>query len=96
MKQKNMTLRQLIKIADAGYGDSRVLQAFKEQSYKRPDPLAVGDGLAWFIAQELKETFDPKASKSAQLKEAIRVMNMARQEVGSVELEFEKEIITNG
>jgi hypothetical protein len=77
-KRKNYTLKQVIAIADKVYPDGLVGQAFKTG----------GDTLAKFIARELKDTFDPKASAVEQIKEAHRVMSKAATEVGDVARAF--------
>ena len=90
-----MKLEKIIAIADAAYPDGLVGQAFKKGTAlsKRHGSSAidylsgvpgVGDGLAEFIAHELAETFDPKASSLEQLEEAACVMHNARRELVDV------------
>lgn len=76
-----LTLRQVFEMADAAYeDDGLVLRASKTQRYKgwRQD---VGDGLAIFVADELRETFDKGASRQRQLEEACRVMRRAQEQL---------------
>ena len=82
-----MKLSTIINIADKAYPDGLVKQAFEEGDH-------VGDGLAEFIARELRETYDEKASSLEQLEEACRVMHNARRELVDVaealELKYNK------
>jgi len=83
-----MKLNKIIAIADKVYPDGLIQQAFNLQS----DPInwdhsqgrSVGDGLAEFIARELAETYDSKASSLDQLHEAARCIELAKREVTSV------------
>lgn len=93
---KSLKLHQLIRIADKAYTDGKVREAYQRRV--RPSPaelnssacrpcgsrLAVGDGLATFIANELEETFDPKRPRSAQLVEAARAMSVAKRELETI------------
>jgi transcriptional accessory protein Tex/SPT6 len=80
-----MKLEKLILIANAGYPDADlVYRAYKEQKKKKPDQALVGDGLAWFIAEEITETYDAKARKEDQLNEALRVITRAEEELNGV------------
>jgi hypothetical protein len=81
MKHKNrhITLLQLIKAADRGYNQDDVIEM-----YHRHPKGKHGDELARFIARELQETYDPKASPEDQLQEAIRVIHVATNELDDV------------
>ena len=72
-----MKLKSLIKIVSKNYPDKLVETAFETGK-------PVGDGLAEFIAQEIKETFDEKATSREQIFEANRAMTYALEEVQSV------------
>jgi hypothetical protein len=76
-----MKLERIISIANRVYPDGLVKQAF---TTKKP----VGDGLAEFIARELADTYDEKASSLEQLEEACRVMSRAYTELGDVTRAF--------
>ena len=76
MKKKKLTIKDIIKIADKVYGDGLVLRASKGDD--------VGDTLAIFIANELQDTFDEKATNIDKLKEARRVMSVAYGEIGDI------------
>ena len=80
-----MKLQDIIKIADSVYPDGLVKQYFDTPSGNH------GDSLAKFIAIELKETYDPKASKYEQLSRAFRVMYNAANEIRAVADAFENE-----
>lgn len=78
-----MTLRDLIKKANAAYPDDHILRNFDE----RKDCLTkngTGDTLGRFICGELCDTFDPAATAEAQLAEAERVIGVACDEIGRV------------
>jgi hypothetical protein len=71
-----MTLNQLIKTASKGYPDGLV-----EKTHAGDD---CGDGLASFIALELRETFDDDASNKEQLDTAIDVVSRAVKDMDGV------------
>lgn len=71
-----MKLEELIKVASAAYPDNLIEDIHND--------MVAGDGLAEFIRNELKETFDEDASDAEQLGEAVRVMERAEEEVGTV------------
>lgn len=78
--RKPYKLADIIQIANRAYADGLVGRAFKGED--------VGDTLAVFIARELKDTFDPKASAIDQIKEAGRVISHAYVEIGDVARAF--------
>ena len=84
MKARNLRLDTLIEIADVGYPDHAITDAFHF-----PDATEDLDGLACFIVRELTSTLDPKASAKQPLDEAIRVIGVAREELANVLLQFE-------
>lgn len=69
-------LSDIINIADQSYPDGLVGMA---ASGDKP-----GDSLAEFIATELKETFDEEMDTVLQIKEAMRAVDNAKQELQSV------------
>ena len=73
-----MTMGKLIKIVDKVYPDGLVGLYYKHPTEDH------GDLLAKFIARELSETYDPRASELDQLVEANRVMNRAAMELDAV------------
>jgi len=77
-KTKNLSLKQIIHIADKVYSEGLglVKQAARGEE--------CGDTLAEFIARELKDTYDPKATKKKQLSEAHRVMFLAKNDIEDV------------
>lgn len=72
-----MKLDKIIAIADKAYGDGLV--GFAHRTGEHP-----GDTLATFIAVELRETYDPKATGAEQLAEAVRTMRTALDELREV------------
>jgi len=78
--ETKMTLDNIIAIADGVYPDGLVERAAKGED--------VGDSLATFIAQELKSTFDPKASDYHKLVAARNAMSKAAAELTSVTKAF--------
>jgi len=73
-----------LQIAINAYPDGMVAEYVLAQSGKFMDNKYGGDGLARFIAAELNETFDPSASKKAQLQEAVRCLDRAIYELNQV------------
>ena len=71
-----MTLKELIAIASSAYPDGLIERAAEG----RP----VGDGLAEFIARELRDTFEKSKPDSGQLGEAVRALGVAIRELGGV------------
>ena len=84
-----MTLQELIAIASAGYPDGKIQEAFNCLENQNEKDLGailseVGDGLAVFIALELKETFDENSDRGNQMAEAARVIGRAQEELSDV------------
>ena len=73
-----MTLNEIIKVASDAYPDGLV------ELYHTNPSGNHGDGLARFIAVELKETYDAAASAGNQIYEAWRTMRLARAELDAV------------
>lgn len=78
-----MTLKTLIQIASTGYPGGLIKQYHEEPETEH------GDHLAAFIANELKETFDPEADDIDQLSEAMDKMEKAIGEINGVIAEFD-------
>jgi len=79
-KYLTYSLAQIIDMADKAYPDGLVKRAASGEK--------VGDTLVEFIVKELKDTFDPKATYTEQLKEAHRVMYRAMIKLGAVAQAF--------
>lgn len=82
-----MDINDIIKEADAAYDRDEPVLAYWNLKTRRPRkrPLfGMGDTLAKFIAIEIHETFDPKATDEEQLSEAHRVMDRAADQMQSV------------
>lgn len=74
-----MTLGKLINIIDEAYSGELLVKSYFE------DPEGpYGDGLAKFIAHEVKETYDPEATTEEQIQEALRCMSSARNQLSDV------------
>lgn len=82
-----MELSKLIDVADRAYGsDSTVLRAFAAQQAGGPGGASlVGDGLAWFIAGELTETFGSEETDAAQLTQAVASIERAKEQLDAVQ-----------
>jgi hypothetical protein len=83
-----MKLKALIEIIDAAYPDGLVGLHYKNPRGKH------GDGLARFIAQEIKETFEPAASDTEQLENAIEKMQTAENEISGIIRALNQAILT--
>lgn len=92
-----MKLIELIALADCGYmrgyvdnrGENAIssLLDFVNRHTGKPLPTEAqpgGDTLALFVVRELAETFDEDAPDRAQLAEAVRVMELARDDLDNV------------
>ena len=73
---KTVKLEKLVKIASDAYPDGLI-----EQAYEGED---VGDGLATFIAEEIKEVVDGADPDDIQVKEAVRCLETAIHELEQV------------
>ena len=79
-----MTLNQLVCRAASIYPDAQVLEYWDmDAQAPRLNPQG-GDTLARFIAVELAETFDAKASDGDQIATACRAMQTAADELAAV------------
>ena len=73
-----MTLLEIIRIADTAYDDNLVLDYHKHPRGNH------GDGLAKFIAEELRETYCAGSTDEEQIAEACRVMETAMHDITNV------------
>ena len=69
-----MKLAELQKLADKGYSGGSAQGDYFDKKTGQPTTWHPGDTLEHFMHIEIAETFDPKASKDAQISEAIRVL----------------------
>jgi hypothetical protein len=72
-----VTLNDLIRLVDKYYEDGLVSQYWDFGTSCPKDNPDAGDTLALFVAREIKDTFDPEASREAQISEAARVLYRA-------------------
>jgi hypothetical protein len=81
-----MTLNDLLRKAFAAYPSSCLLDEIWDFERQRLiyDAFQVGDTLAVFIAQELKETYDPELDSDRQLQEAAKYLSVAVAELNQV------------
>lgn len=84
-----MTFDELIDIVDGAYPEGLVRKYVDD-----PDGYH-GDGLAKFIAVELKETFDPAESSSRQLDDAVRAIARSVNDLNEV-LDELRNTLVNG
>ncbi len=83
----SLTLIELLEIANKVYDDGYLVNFYtKTGAPKR----GTGDTLAKFIVIELRETFDPSATKQAQLYQAMQVMESAQYQLADVKEAFER------
>lgn len=79
---KSLSLVELLNIANEAYEDGYLAEYFD------PDTGAfragLGDTLAEFIVREIRDTFDPNATRSQQLEEARRVLMNAIDDLENV------------
>jgi hypothetical protein len=75
-----MTKLELMRVASKGYPDGMLSEYYDDKGNYTPQSDA-GDGLAKFVVAELSETFDPGATDAAQIKEAVRVLVRAEQDL---------------
>lgn len=70
-----MTLAEIQKIADDGYASGEGMTGdYYDHETGKPSEWHPGDSLQWFMHIEIAETFDADAPESAQVAEAIRVL----------------------
>jgi len=82
-KGEIMTLNELIRTAATAYPDATLLE-YWDEDHERPVFDDAGDTLACFIVCELASTYEPAASDAVQLCTAIKVIERAVEDLGSV------------
>ena len=70
-----LTLLELLNLANEAYPDGFLAEYYDPKTGERQ--RGGGDSLARFIVAELSETFDPDASREAQVQEARNALNHA-------------------
>ena len=75
-----MTLLELLNAANLGYPDGYLAEYYNSKTGALKKHGS-GDTLAKFIALELIDTFDSKASDDSQIDEATRVLESARRDL---------------
>lgn len=70
-----LTLVELLNLANEGYSDGFLSEYYDTKTGECRD--GEGDTLAKFIVLELKDTFDPDATREEQMEEANRALNNA-------------------
>ncbi|MDZ4263793.1 MAG: hypothetical protein U1B30_15860 [Pseudomonadota bacterium] len=87
-----MTLVELLNIANQGYPDMTLEQLYNHETGEPVDNAdEIGDTLALFILRELRDTFNPDASEDVQVGEAIRVVEMAIDDLMAVASALERD-----
>jgi hypothetical protein len=81
-RSKSLSLVELLKIANEPYEDGYLAEYFDPET--GASRAGSGDTLAEFIVREIRDTFDPNATRSAQLEEARRVLLNAIDDVENV------------
>lgn len=84
MSDKPLTLDDIIDIADKAYGDDLIAMYHKDIDGNH------GDGLARFIAVELRETFDSSASNEDKLFGAHSAMTSSSSQLERVAKAFNR------
>lgn len=69
-----MTLQELLSIANSGYSDEVLSLPINGETDD-------GDTLALFVVREISETYDPDADTDDQLREAVRVLERATEDL---------------
>jgi hypothetical protein len=91
-QQNSISLRELVRIAAAAYniddGNESSWDEVIDSNGRLVARGKLGDTLAEFIIIELAETYDTKARREDQLKEAERCMNTAIMQLDRVALTF--------
>jgi len=76
-----MKINDIIDVVNKAYGDGLIAAYWDyDNSCFKENPNG-GDGLAEFIAQELYETFDPKASNKEQINTASKALGRAERQM---------------
>ena len=81
-RAKRLSLVELLNLANEAYDDGYLSEYFDPDTGTSRE--GSGDTLAEFIVREIRDTFDPNASRSPQLEEARRVLMNAIDDLESV------------
>jgi hypothetical protein len=81
-QSKHLSLVELLNIADEAYDDGYLAEYFDPGT--GASRTGLGDTLAEFIVREIRDTFDPNATRSQQLEEARRVLMNAIDDLENV------------
>jgi hypothetical protein len=76
-----MTLNELIALAASGYPDGLPLEYWDAEHCRPSDNPDAGDTLAFFVARELQDTFDPDVPEEMQLEMAAHALERAANEL---------------
>jgi hypothetical protein len=79
-----MTLNQLVSRVASAYPDAQVLQYWDMHNQKPCANARAGDTLAWFVVQEIYETYAPLASENRQIATAAQVIQNAADTLADV------------
>ena len=79
---KRLSLVELLNIANETYEDGYLAEYFDPDT--GASRAGSGDTLAEFIVREIRDTFDPAATRSQQLEEARRVLMNAIDDLENV------------
>jgi hypothetical protein len=74
-RETNFPLAEMLNRANERYQDGFLSEYFDPATGEPRD--GEGDTLAEFIVKELRDTFDPNASRETQIEEAQRVLSIA-------------------
>ncbi len=72
---EKLSLVELLNLANEAYADGYLAEYFDPETGERRQ--GSGDTLAQFIVSEIRDTFDARASRSAQLQEARLALSHA-------------------
>ena len=81
-RSKRLSLVELLNLANEAYDDGYLAEYFDPDT--GTPRQGSGDTLAEFVVREIRDTFDPNASRCAQLEEARRVLMNAIDDLESV------------
>jgi hypothetical protein len=76
-----MKLVELQELASKGYSDGDGMGDYFDHTTGQPTDWHTGDGLEWFMANEIAETYDSELGDYEQTAEAIRVLESAQQDL---------------
>ncbi len=85
-----MKLKELLDVANEGYGDDSLREYYREDGTFNPE--GKGDTLAESVAANLIETFDPDMSDEAQLCNAIQVIDAQLEDLKAVQDALERRL----